>query len=333
MDELWRELIDYARWTASPHNIQAWKVKIVSDKEAELFYVPQRLLPNTDPTGCFTMIGFAMFIENLSIAANPHGYKVQAQYNKVPLDSKKSAPMPFAKLLLIPTQEKENLDKELILKRRTSRLPYNGKPVEEKVLEELSSIAQKYGQKFIFSSDPSLVKWVMDLNRDTLFYDMAEEGSRNEIGALLRFTSKTAHIKNDGLWAYCMNFPGWLMYLFFKYEWAFELPIIKQIVLMYYMTTMRGTRTIGWFQGPFKTIDDWINSGHMLGRLWLTMTKNGVYLHPFGSIITNKTAHERLRTKFKADESKEFMWLITRLGYSKEPPRSLRLTTDEIIFT
>jgi len=333
MDELWRELIEYARWTASPHNVQAWKIKILSEKEAELFYVPERLLPNTDPTGCFTMTGFAMFVENLSIAANPHGFKVGARYYKVPLDSKKSEPTPFARLSLEKTTEKETLDRELILKRRTSRLAYSGKPVEERVLRELESIAKKYGQKFIFSSDPELVKWVMDLNRDTLFYDMADEKSRNEIGALLRFSKTQAYLKKDGLWAYCMNFPGWLMYLFFQYEWLFELPIIKQIVYAYYMKTMSGVRTIGWLQGPFRTPDDWLNSGHMLGRLWLTMTKNNVYLHPFGSIITNEKAHERLRNKFKTDESKEVMWLIMRLGYSKEPPRSLRLSTEDILIT
>ena len=31
------------------------------------------------------------------------------------------------------------------------------------LLKELASIAESYGQKFIFSSEPSLVKWVMDL--------------------------------------------------------------------------------------------------------------------------------------------------------------------------
>lgn len=333
MPNLWPELVEYARWTPSPHNVQTWQLKIISDTEAELLYVPERLLPETDPTGCFTMTGFAMFIENLSIAANPHDLKVQADYYRVPLDSTQPQPVPLAKLTLVPTTAKESLDRELILKRRTSRLPYNNQPVAEAVLQELTHIAQSYGQKFIFSSEPALVSWVMDLNRDTLFYDMAEAGARQEIGALLRFTPQQASLTKDGLWAYCMNFPGWLMYLFFRWEWFFEWPIIKQLAHFYYLTTMRGTRTIGWLQGPFATVDDWITSGHMLGRLWLTMTKHGVYLHPFGSIITNETAHQRLREKFQTEESQELMWLIMRLGYSAEPPRSYRLTTEQIIVT
>jgi hypothetical protein len=171
----------------------------------------------------------------------------------------------------------------------------------------------------------------MNLNRDTLFYDMAEKESRDEIGRLLRFSQSEAKTKKDGLWAYCMNFPGWLMYLFFRFEWFFELPLINSLSHFYYMKTMNGVRTVGWIQGPFQTPDQWLKSGHMFARLWLVMTKYGVYLHPFGSIITNEKAHDRLREKFKVDESKDILWLIMRLGYSKEPPRSFRLETDDIL--
>lgn len=328
---LWRELLEYARWTASPHNVQAWKVKILSTTEAELYYVPHRLLPTTDPTGCFTTTGFAMFVEHLAIAANPHGYTVKPEYLKVPLDHTKKEPTLYARLKLVTTTKKETLDRHLILQRRTSRLSYNGMAVEPSVLNELGTLAKDYGQTLTFSSDDDLIAWVMELNRDTLFYDMRDTATRKELGALLRFSTKHAKTKKDGLWSHCMNIPGWLMYVFFKQEWIFELPIIKQLVFSFYMNTMKGVKTIGWLQGPFTTIDDWLTSGHMLARLWLALTKQGVYLHPFGSIITNEKSHTRLREKFKIDESKELMWLIMRLGYSDEPPRSLRLSLDEII--
>ncbi len=61
------------------------------------------------------------------------------------------------------------------------------------------------------------------------------------------------------------------------------------------------------------------------------MTKHGVYLHPFGSIITNETAHQRLRQKFAVDEHENTLWLVMRLGYSELPPRSLRKDLEEII--
>ena len=61
------------------------------------------------------------------------------------------------------------------------------------------------------------------------------------------------------------------------------------------------------------------------------MAEQNVYLHPFGSVITNPNAHEQLKEKFSVDENKEMMWILLRIGYSEIPPRSLRLDTEEII--
>jgi hypothetical protein len=94
---------------------------------------------------------------------------------------------------------------------------------------------------------------------------------------------------------------------------------------------MRGTRTIGWLEGPFETPKDWIRAGRMLARLWLTMTARDVFLHPFGSIFTNEAANRRLLERIPNDPSRGTMWLIFRLGRSEEPPRSHRLRADELV--
>jgi hypothetical protein len=327
----WLELLEYARWSPSPHNIQPWKVKILSDSEAEVYYVPSRLLPDTDPTGRFTVAGFGMFIECIAIAAHAKGLELTENYNGDLLDHTKREPTFFAKLTLASANVSDNLNPELIKQRRTSRLPYDNRPVNEMILRNLEVVAKEFGHTFTGRSDPEFVRWTMLLNRDTLFYDMADPKSRNEVGQWLRFTRDQAHQKHDGLWAYCMRMPSLLMYFFFKHEWFFELPLIKQIVQMYYLKSMEGTRTVAWLSGPFQTSHEWFKAGRMLMRLWLTMSKNGVQLHPFGSIITNERAHARLREKLNADESKEVLWLIMRLGYSHLPPRSLRLPLSEIL--
>lgn len=128
-----------------------------------------------------------------------------------------------------------------------------------------------------------------------------------------------------------MNVATAVMYLFFYARWIINLPGIYQLSGKLYMTTMKGTSTVGWLSGPFKDSTDWINSGRMMARLWLTMTKHDVYLHPFGSIITNETAHQRLRKKFKVNEHENTLWLVMRLGYSELPPRSMRKDLEDII--
>jgi len=331
MGNIWFELLEYARWTPSPHNVQAWKLKIISETEADLYYEPKRLLPVTDPTGCFSVIGFAMFVDSLSLAANSKSLKVEAKYQKEDFDFKSPTPVLFANLRLVPTSEKESLDKELIKSRRTSRLPYNNVPVSEELIKLFQAEAEKFGNHLKTSSDPEMVKWVMDLNAETLFYDMGDEHARKEIGALLRYTDEEAKKQKDGLWSYCFHIPGWFMKIFFNYEKFFELPIIKDILISYYKSTMKGTRTVAWIEGPFNDFDDLINAGYAFNRLWLKMAEQNVYLHPFGSVITNPNAHKRLDEKFKFKNDQDMMWLLLRIGFSEVPPRSLRLESEEII--
>lgn len=331
---LWKEVIDYARWAPSPHNVQPWKVKLLSGTEAELYCDSDRLLPDEDPDARFITSGFGAFLETLSIALAPHNYEVKLTPSGYNLGGKQTGLILFGKLNLIPndnTREQEKLDRELIKHRRTSRLPYRDQQVKVEVLEELKKIAQDFGQNFTFSTDKKIIDWVLKLNRDTMFYDMNDDVTRKEVGRWIRYTKAQAISKRDGLWSYCLNVASVVVYIFFHLRWIINLPVLNWLIGKLYLATMRGTSTIGWLEGLFSKNDDWLKSGRMLARLWLTMTKHGVYLHPFGSIITNDTAHQRLREKFQVDERVNTVWLIMRLGYSQEPPRSLRLGLGDIL--
>lgn len=329
---MWEELAEYARWTPSPHNVQPWQLRVRSEAEADLFYVPERLLPAEDPLGRFLMVALGIFIDNLAVAARARGFDIEPDYADVAaLDSAAAAPALFARLRLVPAPARDDFDPELIVARRTSRVAYDGRPVPTPVLAELADICSEYGNTFVSSSDPSLVSWVLALNRDTLFEDMTNAKTRREVGSWLRFSEREARRKRDGFSPSCLGFPGWLLYAFFHYRGFFELPGLRQAVRRLYFRTMRGTSTIAWFVGPFDNPEDWTRSGRLLARLWLTLTREGLHLHPFGSIITNEPAHERLRARLEHDPSQGALWFIMRLGASTEPPRSARLRRDDIL--
>ncbi|MBD0333527.1 MAG: hypothetical protein ICV66_12825 [Chitinophagaceae bacterium] len=77
-DKIWIDLIDYARWCPSPHNVQPWKMKIISATEAHLYYDPSRVPFVVDSHTSFTTVGMGMFVECLNIAANSVAYKIVA---------------------------------------------------------------------------------------------------------------------------------------------------------------------------------------------------------------------------------------------------------------
>ena len=327
----WATLVQTARWAPSPHNIQPWRLRVVDERRAELLCAGERLLPETDPTGRFTMVGLAIFLETLAIAARAEGFDVEAEYALEPLVPDSAALLPFASLRLVPAGDRESLGRDLIAQRRTSRRPYDGRALELETLAELERVAAAWGHAVTFSSEPELVQFVLDLNRETLFYDLTDERARGEVGSWLRFSGRSAAETRDGFSPAALGFPGWLLLLFFRAPTPFALPGVRTVVRRLYDRTMRGTRDIGWLRGDFETPEDWIRSGRMLARLWLTMTARNVHLHPFGSIVTNEDAHRRLLERIPPDGGRGTLWLVFRLGRSEEPPRSHRLRADELL--
>lgn len=332
ISKTWDKILEYGRWAPSPHNMQPWLFKKGPDNTITLMYDPKRLLPGTNPTGTFMHVSFGILNETLSIAAAPLGLNVEATYlDGVKLDPKAEGPQPLATLRLVDRKLPETLDRQLILDRRTSRLPYDGKPVDAKVLDELSKIAKDYGHLLEFSSDPEQVKWVVRLNADTMFYDMSKAVTRDEVSSWMRFSKTDAIKRADGLAAYAMHVPGFLMWLFANVNWAFRLPGVYQLVRTVYERGMSGTATVAWISGPFETPAECDKTGHMMARLWLTMTKYGVYLHPFGSVITNEQANAQMTDHFKSETRDHNLWMLLRLGYGKKPPQAQRIPLAQTI--
>lgn len=331
MRSQWLDILSYARWAPSPHNMQSWRFRLERDDSVTLLYDPARLLPNTDPTGRFCTVGFGILLETMSVAAAPLGYDVAVQFRTQVLDARAGKLTPLARLTLVPRDTIELLDRQLILDRRTSRLPYDDQPVPAPVLEELSEVAAEYGHVFEYSVEPRQVDWVVRLNADTMFFDMSDPLSRNEVGGWIRFSQRDAKRRADGLAAYAMHFAGPLMWLFVHHNWLFRLPGVYQMVRAFYVRSMRGTRTAAWLSGPFEVHEDWIRAGRMMARLWLVMTKHGVYLHPFGSVITNPKAHALMAEHFANPLRKHDLWMLVRLGQSDLPPQAQRIELGDLI--
>ena len=329
----WVELVDYARWCPTVHNLQPHKIKIVSESEAELYYDPTRLLPVGDPNSIFVTIAMGIFIEHLSIAAGFYETKVIISEVYNPITTSATKPTLFAKLILTPAFQKEELDKDLILKRRTSRLHYDGKPLKQVTLDKIKKQAEVFEHEFFSSSDKEFVDLVIDLNQQTLFEDLELKPNRDELYDLFRYNKEEAETKKDGLWAKCMCFSGSLMKSIFVHHERWTNGLRKKILRNNYRSSFKGTATICWFGGKFNNTNDWLQAGRMLARNWLLITKEGAYIHPFGSLITNVGAYKKINEKFIQPAENKKIWMVFRAGYSNEPARSYRLSTQEILIT
>lgn len=327
----WSELIDFARWCPTVHNLQPHQIKIISETEAELYYNPLRLLPIGDPSSIFATVAMGIFHEHLSIAASPYGKKVEMTEVGSSIDTGMTKPTLFAKLKLIPSTEKEELNRELTKKRKTSRLCYNNKSLSQETLAKIKSETNKFQHEFFSTSNDEAVDFLVKLNQETLFEDINSKANCKELDHLFRYTKKEAKTKKDGLWAKCMCFPGWLVKSVLQHPEKWHTGLREKLLAKYYKAAFKGTSTICWFEGKFDNTNDWLKAGRMFARTWLLITKENAYIQPFGSLITNINAYKQIKEKLAHTKENNTLWMIFRAGYSKEPTRSFRLSTEEII--
>src|SRR5437868_13327553 len=128
-----------------------------------------------------------------------------------------------------------------------------------------------------------------------------------------------------------MCFPGKLMRSVFRHHEKWQHGIRKRLLATDYKKSFKGTQTICWLGGRFEDHSDWLNAGKTLSRTWLLLTRDGACIHPFGSLITNRQAYKKINEMFTQPGNGKKIWMIFRAGYSKEPARSYRLSTEEII--
>ncbi len=335
-DKVWREIGRYAQTCPSPHNTQPYRLKINGPADAEVVFLPRRGLPVGDPLGRFTWLTAGIFIEICSIAAHSLGFELHVTYHLDPMypDGDVETPQVIAELKLEASSHKADLDAGLIMKRHTSRLPYDGKPIPQAVILELQQEAEKFGHSFEVRTDRESIRRTIELNKQALFHDLDNDTIRTELIKWLRFDEREALLMRDGLSAKCLHFSGRLLKSFFFHHGFWRFPVVGSIVGVIYKSTMKGIGTIGWLRGDYRTIDDWVRAGHVMIRLWLILTKHGLYWHPYGSVITSESARQNMLKYMKlADEEggANMVWLLLRMGSSEQPPISERLPLEEVI--
>ena len=329
----WIEILEIAKWCPTVHNLQPQKLKIISETEAYLYYDPKRLLPIGDPKSIFATVTMGVFIEHLSIAAGYFGYQVNLIQVFEDISISQSDDTLFAKLQLSERKIKETIDSSLIAKRRTSRNNYDGMPISTRLFNSIENESANFNNEFFHTSDKKFINLITKINKDALFDDLNNNPMRKELDNLFRYNKRDAAYKKDGLWSRCMGFSGVLLKSVFQNHEKWTKGLSKILLKETYLSSFKGTSSIGWFGGNFKNTNDYLNCGRMMARCWLLITKEGAYIHPFGSLVTNEKANEKINAVFTQPTLGKEIWMIFRVGYSKTPTRSYRLETKNYLIS
>ena len=332
---VWTELLSTAVHSPSPHNVQPWRIRILNETEADLFIDSSRTLPKEDPTGSFIILTMGMFIEALRLLAAHTGFGLQHSTYHEPswyaleiLKTRDQTFLPFAHLRLTRTStEVSSLDPALFLKRRTSRISLKPDPVPATVIENLKSLAADWGQRFEVNTNPDSIERMLQKNTMALFDDLNNPDYHDEIVEWFRFTDKTSETTRDGLDYRCMNASRSAFWLSARLPQLLKLPVASSILAKIYRSQLGIVPTIGTLSGEFWAPESAFKTGSFLMQFWLTTAKHNLYIHPYGNLVTNESASAWLFDETGVPD----IWLIFKIGYSDEPPKSYRRTVEEIL--
>src|SRR5437870_2347111 len=180
---VWETLLETAIHAPSPHNVQPWRVRILSEDRADLLIEKRRTLPKEDPTGSFIILTMGLFIEALRILAANRSFKLHYELYQAPsqfrpehIAKAEGELLPFARLFLNRRQEQaggagdesmhrhtlgERYEGSLFLTRRTSRISLLPQGVPDEAVEALQNLAHKWGQRYEQVDRPETIEQIL----------------------------------------------------------------------------------------------------------------------------------------------------------------------------
>jgi len=324
----WRDIVEIARWTPSPHNTQPWRLHAIDPFTAELAIVRARMLPDEDTTGCFIRCAMGMFLESISIIANRLGWRLETTG---PRSRDTNGTIAFARLTLSPLPDGVGADEftaQDILDRRTSRLTPDAAVIADEHLRALAARGAGHGLTLTWTSDPSMIAPIMEANLGAVCHDLNDPKYGTEIRNWFRVSAGHARRTRDGLDALCMNIPRHELALISIAPWLLRWTVSRTPMRRMYARRIGPVHQLAFLSGAFfDPADAAPAAGRALMRLWLAMHRMAIGIHPFGNLVTNPAAHARLTSITGTSR----IWLVFRIGRTELPPRSLRLESKDIL--
>lgn len=147
----------------------------------------------------------------------------------------------------------------------------------------------------------------------------------------LRFDKKSKVSSRDGLAYDCMELNGRVLKYIVRHYRFLRWPMIAPMLQRYYLRTMRDNSSVGYMTAVFRTPQDAFRIGQCIERLWLMLSSEHAYIHPFGTIVSNEEAHAdfvRLVGAGAQDRDASYVVFIFRAGRSDVPVRSERIAPE-----
>jgi hypothetical protein len=322
------QLLELANNYPSPHNGQPMVVEKSDENKLAIYFETQRGLTATPISYLFSFVTVGVFVRHLELCAKAlgHGAAVQLELPKQEQLAESGRVKCAEVTLTLNTSQPDEVLETTIKNRQTSRKKYTAGLSDDEQAKVLDIIAgYNLGGNFVA---PPVAHQAIWLNQRAVFDDMFDAPVRHELDHWLRYDHQDKLTKRDGLSYDCMEMNGNALKFAVRHYQVLHWPVIAQLLKRYYLRTMRDESSVGYITAPFQAEDEAYAIGRCVIDIWLQLTGEGKYLHPFGTIVSNDAAHSDFANLVGlTNESRDTNYLvfIFRAGASPKPVESERL--------
>jgi hypothetical protein len=327
----------YGVTAPSAHNTQPWRIGLVSDVEAQLFFDPDRMLPDTDPLGRQVHISHGTLIEMTAIAATSLGFGTEID---VLPDGEMSIPefgtKPTATIQLVtePGLEVDPLFAQ-IHERRSSRLAHQGPPLTDQERAPIEHDARIGGVEVGWIPEDQRAR-VLEIAAQAMTIEVEDHALYDETRIWFRFSDREIAQKRDGLHADAMGLSGLSLALGRRFlnDGNWHKPYNRGPYLTGFRRSASTTTALLTLTTATNTMRDWITTGRAYVRAQLSAGGLGLRFQPISQVLQEFSQMDQLRIEMEqlvdvAPPAK--LQMLVRVGRTKPPALSPRRDLHAII--
>ncbi|MBC8523777.1 MAG: hypothetical protein H8D27_00095 [Chlorobium phaeobacteroides] len=315
------DIIWYASFAPSSHNVQPWTVTIKSPDKWIIGSAEDRWLNEIDPKNREMLLSIGAFIENMVTAARAYGFQVKTRV---------LARNPFdPELLSLELQNDERAEYPLqrMIERRTMRTGFKNEDIDP---EDFSFLV---GGEEGFSYFPPLstqAAWLDEATIAATSQQVERENVQEELARWIRWSDADARKFRNGLTPEAMDITGlagWYVRNFYGSDDVLAKDFRKATVER---VKKQVAESAGWIivTAEKSGLTALIETGRRFERMFLRAKDRSIGIHPMSQILEEKNFAEKAAAMLMLEKQPQ---LLLRVGYMRDYPSpvSLRMPLDD----
>ncbi len=350
MEDDFKKMLELVIWAPSGENCQPWKFKI-KNQQIEIFNIPERdqSIHNFQQRG--SLIAHGALLENLQIAAAHFGYTIEQN-----LFPESSDPALIARLTLQKSALAEDELYPFITQRCTNRKPYTATPIPFSTRTKILSVPSRFktGEVKLVEDEKTKKKLAEALSLSELLL-FQNKFLHQFFFSHLNWSETQDQQKGTGLYIKTLELlppqeKGLKIFSRWNVLKLFNLFGVAKKIAKENADRYNSSAAIGIIHLPGDSKLDFILTGRIFQRLWLTATKENLSLQPLTGILffrqrlakedtkifsdrekkAIETAYQNIRTAFETKNGE--ITMLFRLGYA-DPPTARSGRLEPLIIT